>query len=137
MSATACKNAETSKLRDVAARANPVILELRKPVATVLSKNAGTAQVLSACREALDIAGRLRGLDFADRDMGSSAMSIEDVLYGFTFEPETQCKPDTGDGAHNSRCVSWCQKRFGQLTTAIERAREKADSAGVKIEALQ
>lgn len=134
----ACKSAETSRLQDVASRANPVIQELRKPAATVLSKDAGTAEVLAACHEALDIAGRLRGLNFDDRDLGSDgAMSIEDVLYGFTFEPETQCKTDTGDGAHNSRCASWCQKRFGQLATAIDRVREKAGEAGVKIEALR
>ena len=138
LATAACSNKAESKLRAVAERANPVLIALRKPAAVILSPESAPAQVVSACDAGISIAQHLRGLDLQDQNLGSDgALSVEDVLYGFSIEQTTRCNPDSEDGTHQARCVSWCRERFGQLVDAVDRVRTQADKEGIKIEVLR
>ena len=133
-----CADKRNVALQDAARKANPVITSLRQPLQTLFDSNVAAPQAVAACKEAIDLAGRLAGLDLDDKQLGSDGdLSIQDVVHGLSFEPATRCKPDAGDGVHDAKCLMWCRERFTQLSNAIERARQHASRNDVKIEPLR
>lgn len=137
VSLVAC-NKKREHWNQIAEQANPVILELRKPVGVMLSPSSAPADVVAACLPAAKTARRLAAIDFGDRTTGSNAtLSMAEALDGFTFELNTRCDDPSSDAVHASRCAKYCTERFGELADSIDRVRKLADEAGSKIEALR
>jgi hypothetical protein len=119
-----------------------VLRELRPIVSPLLAPDALKAdeqRIIAACLAAEPKLSALRDIDFLDtqRVLGTGASDVHLLVTGLLERRAIKCLADNGDPLRTARCRDWCVERWNTLADAIDRVRDTANSAHVRIVSLR